>query len=65
MFKLGGEQDSLAILFENDFIQLIKRRCNNSSLIEKFIKNVLRKIHDISIDKSTLTQSGFSEDDIK
>jgi len=65
MFKLGGEQESLAILFESDFIQLIKRRCNNSSLIEKFIKNVLTKIHDINIDKSKLAQSGFSENDIK
>jgi len=65
MFKLGGEQESLAILFESDFIQLIRQRCNNSSLVEKFIRNVLKKIHDINIDKSTLAQSGFLENDIK
>jgi len=65
MFKLGGEQESLAILFEKDFIELIKRRCANSSLIEKFVKNLLKKIRDINVDKSTLAQSGFSENDIK
>ena len=65
MFKLGGEQESLAILFMDQFTEIIERRSSNLLLTKKFISKILEKIREISIEKSALIQSGFSETDIR
>lgn len=65
MFKLGGEHESLAVLFTADFISFIKKRCSASKVIERFIEEILKKFNEVSIEKSALFQSGFNEEDIK
>lgn len=65
MFKLGGEQESLAVLFKDDYLQLVRRRCSSSLVIQKFLSTIVEKINEISIEKSALLKAGFTEDDIK
>ncbi len=65
MFKLGGEQESLAILFMDQYQEIIERKCSNLPLIKKFLSKILEQIREISIEKAALVQSGFTETDIK
>ena len=65
MFKLGGEQESLAVLFMDQYLEIIERKCSNLPLTKKFINKILVEIREISIEKSRLSQAGFTESDIK
>lgn len=65
LFKLGADQDSLAVLFKDQFLQLIEKRCSKSPVITKFTTKILDHINEISVEKSVLLKAGFTEDDIK
>ncbi|KAI9562426.1 hypothetical protein GHT06_013396 [Daphnia sinensis] len=65
LFKLGSEEESLAILFMEQYEELIERRCTDSALAKRFIINVLKKIKEISVEKAVLANAGFTETDIK
>lgn len=65
MFKLGGEQESLAILFMDQYLEKVEKRCSDLSLTKKFMEKIVDKIREISIEKTAITQAGFSETDIR
>lgn len=66
MFKLGSDQESYAVLFHNDYIEAIKKRCNSElKAVKKFIAVLLDKSQDISVGRSVLAELGFSDDDIR
>ena len=66
MFKLG-EQESLAILYTEQYIKLIEKNCDTKTLpiIKRFISSVVKNINEISIEKEALTRADFGEEEIK
>ena len=66
MFKLGGDQESYAVLFRDDYMQAIQKRCSSElKSVRKFTTVLLDKSRDISVSRSVLAELGFSDDDIK
>jgi hypothetical protein len=67
MFKLGSEQESLAILHTDQYIQLIESQCHNKTLplIRKFISIIIQNINEISVEKEALTRASFGEEEIR
>ncbi len=67
MFKLGSEQESLAILHTDQYIQLIESQCDNKTLplIRQFISNIIQNINEISVEKEALTRASFGEEEIR
>ena len=65
LFKLGVEEDSLAVLFTDRYLQLVEQRCTKSPVIQKFIATIAKEINEISIEKAVIMKAGFTEDDIK
>lgn len=65
MFKLGSEEESLAVLFMEQYKELIERRCSDSALVKRFVIKILKKIKEISVEKAVLVSAGFTETDIK
>lgn len=65
MFKLGGEQESLAVIFTDEYFEIIDRISSDLPLTKKFKTKILEPIPEISIEKPALTQAGFTEAEIK
>lgn len=66
LFKLGGEETALVVIFTFDLINHVLKCCGNASKIDHYLKNVMTQIEDISIDKEVLRERfNLSEDDIR
>ena len=67
MFKLGSEQESLAILHTDEYTQLIESQCDNKTLpvIQKFISHIIKNINEISVEKEAFTRASFGEEEIR
>ncbi|XP_057367027.1 serine/threonine-protein kinase 19-like [Daphnia carinata] len=65
LFKLGSEEESLAVLFMEQYEELIERKCTDLALAKKFIIKILKQIKEISVEKAVLISAGFTETDIK
>ena len=65
LFKLGDDQESLAVLSTSDYESIIEKRCNSSMHVRKFVTLLHKSEYNISIEKSVLSGLGFTVDDCR
>ncbi|PSN42723.1 hypothetical protein C0J52_13596 [Blattella germanica] len=66
LFKLGGEEAALVVIYFDDLVNHIKQNCLAKPVINRFLKELLPKIQDVSIDKSLLQGDlGFTQHEIR
>lgn len=65
LFKLGSEEESLAVLFMDQYKEIIIRKCSDLSLTKKFISRILDKIKETTVEKEALIKAHFTEENIK
>ncbi|XP_046441847.1 uncharacterized protein LOC124192531 [Daphnia pulex] len=65
LFKLGSEEESLAVLFMDQYKEIINRKCSDLSLAKKFISKILDRIKETTLEKEALIRTDFSEENIK
>ena len=65
LFKLGSEEESLAVLFMDQYKEIILRKCSDLSLTKKFISRILDKIKETTVEKEALIKAHFTEENIK
>ncbi|XP_069701542.1 inactive serine/threonine-protein kinase 19-like isoform X2 [Periplaneta americana] len=65
LFKLGGEEAALVVIYFDDLVNHINQHCSKKHVISRFLKEVLPKVQDVSIDKALLRgELGFSQQEI-
>jgi hypothetical protein len=66
LFKLGGEETALVVIYFDDLVNHITQHCPTKPVINRFLKDVIPKVQDVSIDKALLKgDMGFTQQDIR
>ncbi|XP_038069386.1 serine/threonine-protein kinase 19-like [Patiria miniata] len=64
LFRLGKESDTFAIVFTDDYREHVRRTMADGPAKERFLDTVLEKTSDVSLDKKTMTDLGFKDEEI-
>jgi len=66
IFKLGGEEAALVIISSDDLVNHITQHCPRKPVIKRFMKELIPKVQDVSIDKALLQGNlGFTQQEIR
>ncbi|XP_022102398.1 serine/threonine-protein kinase 19-like [Acanthaster planci] len=64
LFRLGKESDTFAIVFTDDYREHVRRTVPDSSAKDRFLDTVLEKTSDVSLDRKTMSDLGFKDEEI-
>lgn len=65
VFKLGGEEAALVLISSDDLVNHITQHCPRKPVINRFVKELIPKVQDVSIDKELLQGDlGFTQQEI-
>lgn len=66
LFKLGGEETALVVIYSDDLVNHITQHCPTKPVINRFLKELIPKVQDVSIDKALLQGDlGFTQQEIR
>ena len=66
IFKLAGEEAALVVISSDDLINHITKHCPRKPVIKRFMKELIPKVQDVSIDKALLQGDlGFTQQEIR
>lgn len=64
LFKLGGEETALVVVYSDELINHITQHCPTKPVINRFLKDLIPKVQDVSIDKTLLQELGFTQQEM-
>jgi hypothetical protein len=65
LFKLGGEETALVVVYSDELVNHITHHCPTKPVINRFLKELIPKVQDVSIDKTLLQELGFTQQEMR